>query len=90
MRNIDEILHEMKKDQEDCEKPNSERADTIEQLMEFMGEQSRTDYSRRFRYWLGRTRKCRPADIHTMMGQAKHGRNPHALFNYLLKKYGKK
>jgi hypothetical protein len=67
---------------------NSERAEMIDRLMSFMREDV-TD-GKRFKYWLGRTRKLGPAEIYRLMNQAKDGRNSQALFNYLLKNYGKK
>ena len=67
---------------------NSQRADTIEQLMAFMGEDPKD--SKRFRYWLGRTRKIESGEIHRLMATAKaEGKKPRALFEYLLKNYGK-
>ena len=40
--------------------------------------------SRLMKYWLGRTKHLEPPQIHAMISQAKKGRNPQALFNYLL------
>lgn len=61
--------------------PNSERADVVEQLCAFMGEDTK-----RMKYWLGRTRKLDPQRIYQLMGEAKQGDRPRALFNFLLKK----
>lgn len=44
----------------------------------------------RMKYWLGRTRKVDPPEIERLMRDAKDGKNARALFNYLLKNYGKK
>lgn len=64
-------------------KPNSERAEMIGQLLEFMNE----EYTqRRFQYWLGRTKHLSPSEIYIMMRQARDGHTPPALFQYLLKK----
>jgi len=52
-------------------------------------EAKRQRLNKRIKYWLGRTRKI-PADgIYRLMRQAREGKNPQALFNYLLKNYGK-
>jgi hypothetical protein len=64
---------------------NSERADLVEQLCVLM----REDPKARMKYWLGRTRKLPPAEIYRLMRAAKDGKNPAALFNHLLKNYGK-
>ena len=64
---------------------NHERAEMIEQLVVFMGE-SVSDSSR-FKYWLGRTRKLKPQEIYALMRKAREGKNPQALFNWLLKKH---
>lgn len=42
--------------------------------------------SRRFKYWLGRTRRLHPGDIYRLLRCAGEGSNPPALFNYLLRK----
>lgn len=65
--------------------PNSARADAVERLCVFMGE----DPNGSMKYWLGRTKNLSPSDIHDMMKQANDGKNPRALFNYLLKNHGK-
>lgn len=65
--------------------PNSPRAEQIEKLVKFMGETNA-----RFKYWTGRTRKLSPEEIYLMMKKAGEGKNPQALFNYLLKQSGKK
>jgi hypothetical protein len=59
--------------------PAHERAEVIERLLKFMGDQ-------RWGYWLGRTKHLTPQDIYRMMRNAEEGKNPHALFNHLLKK----
>src|SRR4030042_3745468 len=76
--------------------PNSIRAERIEQLLSFMGENRKLEaekekeyaerLGRRFKYWLGRTKHLSPGGIFMFMKQAKDGRNPQSLFNYLLKK----
>lgn len=63
---------------------NSKRAYCIEQLMIFMGENP-TD-SKRFGYWCGRTKKISPNRVLEMMSESKSGRNPKALFCWLLKR----
>lgn len=45
---------------------------------------------KRMKYWLGRTRKVDPAEIERLMRDAKDGKRPQALFNWLLTNYGKK
>lgn len=62
---------------------NSQRAEVVGQLMRFMNE---PEDSKRFKYWLGRTRKLSASDIYIMMRKANDGKNPPALFNWLLKK----
>ena len=57
-----------------------ERAEVILQLIRLMDEDKT-----RIKYWLGRTREYTPGDIHGLIKQAKEGRNPPALFNWLLK-----
>ncbi len=64
--------------------PNSERAEQIEGVMALMGEDVKN--GKRFKYWLGRTKKLSPATIYELRKQAETGSNPPALFNYLLKK----
>lgn len=75
--------------------PQSELAEVIENVIVLMepvqqkGETELEFYERikkRFKYWLGRTRHLNPYDIFAMLSQAKGGKNPQALFNYLLKK----
>lgn len=41
---------------------------------------------RRFKYWLGRTRRLTPPEIYRLVRAAKDGAKPPALFNFLLKK----
>lgn len=48
---------------------------------------SRKVYNRRFKYWLGRTRRLHPENIDILVKQAKGGKNPAALFNHLLSKF---
>lgn len=57
-----------------------ERAEMIEQLCTFMGEDNK-----RFKYWIGRTKKLSPAQIYELMQKAKNGKNPKALFQWFLK-----
>lgn len=40
--------------------------------------------SRLVKYWLGRTRHLDPEAVYVMISNAKLGKNPQALFNYLL------
>ena len=67
---------------------NSAKADAVERLMREVMHENPND-STRFKYWLGRTRKLKPHALHAMIGSAKEGRKPGALFNHLLKNYGK-
>jgi hypothetical protein len=53
-------------------------------------EAKRKRISMRMKYWLGRTRNLFPGDIYKLMRQAKEGKNPPALFNYLLKRHNEK
>jgi len=46
--------------------------------------------SMRMKYWLGRTKKLSTNEIYALMQKAKNGANKQALFNYLLKTYGRK
>lgn len=62
-------------------KPNSDRAEVVEQLCKFMDNDTK-----RFKYWLGRTKHLSPAEIYGKMKEAKGGKNPQALFNFILKK----
>lgn len=66
---------------------NSERAEVVAQVVSLMRE---PNDQKRFRYWLGRTKKLPPNEIYQLVRLAKDGRNPAALFNHLLKNYGKK
>lgn len=88
MKEIGDILGKKLTEKGKYRGPNSERADQVDQLMSFMGENPKD--SKRFKYWLGRTRKLHPQEIYRLMREAKDGRNPRALFNYLLKNYGNK
>lgn len=69
------------KSQDKKGKPNSARADAVEQLCLFMGENPAGS----MKYWLGRTRHLSPNDILDTIRQAKEGREPKKLFNWLLK-----
>lgn len=80
--------------------PNSERAEAIVYLLTFMGEdreqageteeETKKRIYARIKYWLGRTRKYTPGEIRGLIKQAKEGRNPPALFNWILKKNNEK
>lgn len=52
-------------------------------------EAKRQRLNKRIKYWLGRTRKIPANQIYDLMKQAKDGKNPRALFNWLIKNYGK-
>ena len=52
-------------------------------------EAKRLRLNKRIKYWLGRTRKIPAGEIYALMKQAKEGKNPQALFNWLIKNYGK-
>lgn len=67
---------------------NSAKADAVERLMQEVMREDPKD-TKRFKYWLGRTRKLTPSGLHQMIGSAKEGRKPAALFNHLLKHHGK-
>jgi hypothetical protein len=102
MEQLGTILHTRKKATTDA---NSERADMMNQLLAFMGEDkwstdeknlaimdmtaAREEYTkrqhRRFKYWLGRTRRLAPGAIFGLIKRAREGKNPPALFNWLLK-----
>lgn len=76
---------------------NSERAEVIGHVMMFMGEDKKNvsegegglafiaRKNKRFKYWLGRTRRLSPGQIFGLMKRAGEGKNPQALFNWLLK-----
>jgi len=49
-------------------------------------EAKRVRINKRIKYWLGRTRKVPADEIYNMMRKAKDGKQPQALFNWLLKK----
>ena len=68
---------------------NSAKADAVERLMREVMRENPTD-TKRFKYWLGRTRKLTAQALHLMIGSAKEGRKPGALFNHLLKNYDTK
>ncbi len=55
-----------------------ERADMVNQVLEFMGEDN-------FGKWLGLTKHLSPSGISALLRQAREGNNPPALFYYLLK-----
>lgn len=57
---------------------NSQRADMINQVLKFMGEDN-------FGKWLGLTKHLSPGEIHTMMNQSQEGRNPRELFWWYLR-----
>lgn len=61
--------------------PTSEYAEAIEKVLEFMGEDN-------WGKWCGRLKrfKDRPHVIHEMIRQAKEGRSPQALFQYLIRR----
>lgn len=73
--------------------PQSARAEMIDRVMEFMGEGRQLDDDQevtnwrnmRFKFWLGRTRHLSPSDMYGMMREASEGKNPRALFNWLIK-----
>jgi hypothetical protein len=67
---------------------NHEYNQAIEDLMHFMGEDTKD--SKRFSYWCGRLRKYKAQKIYWMMSKSKSGANPPALFNYHLKKENEK
>jgi len=79
---------------------NSKRSYVVGNLIEFMRENLQGRYetpeqlkarlNTRMKYWLGRTRNQTPEDIERMMSQAKTGKNPQKLFNWLLKKHNEK
>jgi len=98
MKSIKEILEARAGDSAGKKRgqPTSERAAEIEQVMlvmrENLKEPGETEparevrIKRRFRYWLGRTRRLTPPEIYRLVRAAKDGAKPPALFNYLLKK----
>ena len=103
MQQISNILAKAREDLETKGKlsgPNSERADVVVRLISFMGEdrpapaesedQTKARIYLRIKYWLGRTRKYTPGEVDGLMKQAKDGKNPPALFNWLLKKENEK
>ena len=77
------------KKMKDRKGPNSQRAYAIECLMIFMGEKPENN-TKRFKYWLGRTRKLEPEMIFTLMSLSKGGNPRVRLFNYLLKRENEK
>ena len=81
-RNVNMSMEKLKFDNPVASKPRPaphQRAEMINQLLEFMGEKN-------FKKWLGLTRHLSPSGIYSLMSQAKEGKKPQALFNYLLKK----
>lgn len=61
---------------------NSLFNDAVDRALDTMGEDKK-----RFAYWCGRLRGINPQLISLMAAKAKDGRNPAALFNWLLKEY---
>lgn len=62
--------------------PQHARAEAIEVLCDFMDD----DPKESFKYWLGRTKRLKPHEIHAMIKKCKReGKNPQGLFVYLLK-----
>lgn len=59
---------------------NSPFNNAVDHVVQFMGE------PKKFAYWCGRLRKLPPQEIFGLISRAKEGRNPKALFNFLLKK----
>lgn len=88
MEEIGKILNNRQKQKKERGGVNSARADAVERLMREVMREDPTN-SARFKYWLGRTRRLRSGEIHRLIGNAKEGRKPGALFNHLLKNYGK-
>lgn len=60
--------------------PTSEWAAAIEEVLMFLKEDKA-----RFPYWCGRLRHMEPNDILDLIKAAKQGKNPPALFQWLLK-----
>lgn len=84
MKKIEDILGKTQiKKEKTTGGVNSRRSAIVEQLCVFMGDDPK---SKRMGYWLGRTKKIDPDRIYQLMRQAKEGKNPQALFNWLLKK----
>lgn len=54
------------------------RQEQIQAVCDFMDDQ-------RYSYWNGRLRKLSPDNIYLLLKSAKEGKNPRALFNYLLR-----
>ena len=65
-------------------KVNSEHNEQINLVMDLMGESIKD--RKRYAYWCGRLKRFKPSAIHLLLQQAKTGKNPRALFNYLIKK----
>lgn len=63
---------------------NSARGEACENICEFLGQEPKDS----FMYWMGVTKRkgMTPSDIHDMIKEAKTGKNPQGLFNYLMKK----
>jgi hypothetical protein len=78
MKPINEVLQ--LRVQTTVKTPNSERAEQIVAVLELMSEDNTN-----FKKWLGRTRHLSPEQIYLMLKNARQGKNPPALFNYLLK-----
>jgi len=69
-------------------KIDNQRQEAIHNVMELMGEEYKTDTTeskKRYKYWNGRLRKYSPIQIHGLIKDSKEGKNPPALFNWLLK-----
>ncbi len=66
----------------------NERQEAIHAVMAFMGEPYKKETSKskvRYKYWNGRLKKYSPKDMHSLIKKAQSGKNPQALFNWLLK-----
>ncbi len=70
-------------------KIDNQRQEAIHSVMDFMGEPYKENNKiskERYKYWNGRLKKYSPVDIHGLIKEAKVGKNPPALFNWLIKK----
>lgn len=79
MENISKYLHNARETQKG--RVTSEWADQIRTVISFMGETNE-----RFPYWCGNLRRFRknPSALYQLMQEAKNGKNPRALFRWLL------
>lgn len=79
---IKELLQSKQIDQS-AKGVNSARGEACERICEFMGQEPKDS----FMYWMGVTKRkgMTPAHIHDMIKEAKTGKNPQGLFNYLMK-----